>query len=161
MWTPETRAKYDRRDLRYPSDLRNEEGAEIEPLLPKPSGRGRPREYLLREIINGIRYVLRYGIPWDAMPKALPPWYVVYDYFRKLAKGRELDQINHQLVMKEREQSGREPSPTPVQPWSSSTLRPSNAMLRKESAATMAPRRSQAGSGTWPLTRADGHSHGP
>src|SRR5512135_458451 len=112
MWTPETRAKYDRRDLRYPSDLLNEEWAEIDPLLPKASGRGRPREYLLREIINGIRYVLRYGIPWDAIPKDLPPWYVVYDYFRKLAKGGRLDQINHQLVMKEREQSGREPSPT-------------------------------------------------
>lgn len=114
MWTPETRTKYDRRDLRYPSDLRNEEWAEIEPLLPKPSGRGRPREYLLREIINGIRYVLRYGIPWDAMPKDLPPWYVAYDSFRKLAKGGQLDQINHQLVMKEREKSGREPSPTLV-----------------------------------------------
>lgn len=112
MWTRETRAKYDRRDLRYPSDLRNEEWAELEPLLPKWNGRGRPPEYPLREIINSIRYVLRYGIPWDAMPKDLPPWYIGYAYFRKLGGEGRLDPIQQELLMKDREQSGREPSPT-------------------------------------------------
>lgn len=112
MWTRETRAKYDRRDLRYPSDLRNEEGAELEPLLPKWNGRGRPPEYPLREIINSIRYVLRYGIPWEAMPKDLPPWYLGYADFRKLGGEGRLDPIQQELLMKDREKSGREPSPT-------------------------------------------------
>lgn len=114
MWSDVTRAKYDRRDLRYPSDLRNEEWNEIEPLLPKPKGIGRPRQHTLREIINGIRYVLRYGIPWDALPKDLPPHRIVYDYYRMLLDHGHLDQINHLLVMKDREKSGREPSPSLV-----------------------------------------------
>jgi putative transposase len=69
VWTKQNRGRYDRRGQRYPSDLINEEWAALEPLLPVPKGFGRPRRYSLREITNGIRYVLRYGIPWDAMPK--------------------------------------------------------------------------------------------
>jgi hypothetical protein len=67
-WTEENRGRYDRRGQRYPSDMTNEEWIVLEPLLPVPQGKGRPRRYALREIMNGIRYVLRYGIPWDAMP---------------------------------------------------------------------------------------------
>lgn len=33
--------------------------------------------------MNGSRYVLRYGIPWDAMPKNLPPSSICYDYWRR------------------------------------------------------------------------------
>ena len=114
MWTKETRRRYDRRGGRYPSDIRNEEWAVLEPLLPKPSGQGRPRDYSVREIINGIRYVQKYGIPWDAMPKDLPPSSLYYDYWRMLTDGGHLEQINHLLVMKDREKAGREASPTLV-----------------------------------------------
>jgi putative transposase len=62
--------------------------------------------------MNGIRYVLRYGIPWDAMPKDLPPSSLCYDYWRVLSDGGHLQRINHELVMKDREKAGREPSPT-------------------------------------------------
>jgi len=79
MWTRETRAKYEHRDLRYPSDLRDAEWEFLEPLLAKSAGCGRPRKHPVREIINGIRYVLRYAIPWDALPKDLPPHRIVYD----------------------------------------------------------------------------------
>ena len=73
VWTKENRPRYDRRGQRYPSDLTNEEWTVLEPLLPVARGIGRPRRHTLREIMNGIRYVQRYGIPWDAMPKDLPP----------------------------------------------------------------------------------------
>jgi len=86
----------------------------LEPLLPVPKGRGRPRQYPLREIINGIRYVLRYGIPWDATPKDLPPWSICYDYWRLLSDGGHIGQINHHVVMMNREKDGREASPTLV-----------------------------------------------
>lgn len=84
----------------------------LEPLLPMVRGRGRPRTHVLREVVNGIRYVQRYGIPWDAMPKDLPPWSICYGYWRLLADGGHLDQINHGLVMADREKAGREASPT-------------------------------------------------
>jgi putative transposase len=75
---------------------------------------GRPRQHSIREIIKGIRYVLRYGIPWDAMPKDLPPHRIVYDYYRALAGGGQLEHINHLLLMTAREKAGRDASPTAV-----------------------------------------------
>ena len=112
VWTDENRPRYDRRGQRYPSDLTNEEWATLEPLLPVAQGQGRPRTHLLREVMNGIRYVQRYGVPWDAMPKDLPPGSICYDYWRLLTDGAHLDRINHVLVMADREQAGREASPT-------------------------------------------------
>ena len=112
VWTAQNRSRYDRRGQRYPSDLTNEEWAVLEPLLPVPKGTGRPRTHVLREVMNGIRYVQRYGIPWDAVPKDLPPGSICYDYWRLLTDGGHLDRINHALVMADRERCGREASPS-------------------------------------------------
>jgi putative transposase len=114
VWTDANRARYDRRGQRYPRDLTEAEWAILEPLLPVAQGQGRPREHVLREIMNGIRYVQRYGIPWDAMPKDLPPHSICYDYWRVLTDGGHLERINHHLVMADREAAGREASPTLV-----------------------------------------------
>lgn len=92
--------------------MNNEEWEVLEPMLPVAKGIGRPRKHSLREIINGIRYVQKYGIPWDAMPKDLPPVSICYDYWRVLADQRHINQINHLLVMADREKVGREASPT-------------------------------------------------
>ena len=75
-------------------------------------GLGRPRTHVLREVMNAIRYVQRYGVPRDAMPKDLPPGSICYDYWRVLADGGHLDRINHVLVVADWEQAGREASPT-------------------------------------------------
>jgi putative transposase len=112
VWTKQSRRRHDRRGQRYPTDLTNEEWSILEPLLPVPTGSGRPRRYSLREIMNGIRYVLRYGIPWDAMPKDLPPSSICYDYWRSLSDGGHMERINHHLVMADREKAGRGASPT-------------------------------------------------
>ena len=112
VWTAKNRGRYDRRGQRYPSDLTNEEWSVLQPCLPIPHGKGRPRQHMLREIMNGIRYVLRYGIPWDAMPKDLPPSSICYDYWRLLSDGGHMERINHHLVMMDREKAGREASPT-------------------------------------------------
>ena len=55
----------------------------LEPLLPPVSLRGHPRTVHLREVVNGILYVLRGGISWRMMPHDLPPWGTVWWYFRK------------------------------------------------------------------------------
>ncbi len=57
VWTAENRSRYDRRGQRYPSDLTNEEWVLLEPMLPVAKGNGRPHKYVLREVMNGIRYV--------------------------------------------------------------------------------------------------------
>ena len=114
VWTDENRARYDRRGQRYPSDITDAEWSILQPLLPVAQGCGRPRVHVLREIMNGIRYVQRYGIPWDALPKDLPPHSICYDYWRLLTDGGHMEQINHHLVMADREKAGREASPTLV-----------------------------------------------
>jgi putative transposase len=114
VWTTKNRGRYDRRGQRYPSDLNNKEWAVLESLLPVANGRERPRQNLLREIMNGIRYVLRYGIPWDAMPKDLTPSSIYYDYWRLLSDRGHMERINHELVMVDREKEGREASPSLV-----------------------------------------------
>ena len=45
MWTPTTRRQYSRDGLRYETDLTDAEWALIEPLLPEPRARGRPRRW--------------------------------------------------------------------------------------------------------------------
>lgn len=66
----------------YPSDLTDLRWELLEPLLPPPdSPRGHPRTVDLREVVNGILYVLRGGIPWRMTPHDLPPWGTVWWYF--------------------------------------------------------------------------------
>ena len=62
MWTPATRRQHSRDRLRYETDLTDAEWALIEPLMPEPRQRGRPRAWPLREIVNAIFYVLRGGL---------------------------------------------------------------------------------------------------
>jgi len=64
----------------YPSDVNDAEWLLIEPLLPARQHMGRPREVDLREIIQGIFYVLREGCSWRALQHDLPPWQTVNNY---------------------------------------------------------------------------------
>jgi hypothetical protein len=61
MWTSENRARYDRDKLRYPSDLTDAEWEHIEPLIPPAKRGGRKRSVDVREIVNGLMYVLSTG----------------------------------------------------------------------------------------------------
>ena len=81
MWTPTTRQRYSRPGLRYPSDLTDAEWTLIAPLLPAACGRGRPRSWPWREIVNAICYVLRGGIAWRLLPSDFPPWQTTYRWF--------------------------------------------------------------------------------
>jgi transposase len=56
----------------------NEEWALVVPYLTLMSEDATQREHALRELFNGLRYVIRYGIAWRAMPNDLPPWFAVY-----------------------------------------------------------------------------------
>lgn len=72
----------------YPSDVSDEEWALVAPylaLLPEGSGQ---REHSLREVFNGLRYVVKTGAPWRWMPNDLPPWAAVYQQAQRwLASG--------------------------------------------------------------------------
>jgi transposase len=66
----------------------------------------------MREIINGIFYVMRSGCPWRLLPSDLPPWSTVYRWFATFRDDSRFEKINHALVMLDRERIGRQASPT-------------------------------------------------
>ncbi|GJE27918.1 hypothetical protein LKMONMHP_2780 [Methylobacterium organophilum] len=57
----------------YPSDVSDEEWALVAPYLTLLPETAAQREHSLREVFNGLRYVVRYGVAWRAMPHDLPP----------------------------------------------------------------------------------------
>ena len=114
MWTEEHRARQRRfeRGRRYPTDLTDEEWAQVEPLLPKPAKRGRPVEVDLREILNAIRYMARSGGGWRMLPVHFGPWETVYWWFRRFVRRMLFATVHDVALMLDREQAGREASPT-------------------------------------------------
>jgi transposase len=112
MWTTENRARYDRSKLRYPSDLTDAEWALIAPIIPRAKRGGGKRTVDLREVVNGLMYVLSTGCQWRAIPKDLPPRSTVNGYFGLWDYDGTLDRIHHALYVKCRELAQRDASPT-------------------------------------------------
>jgi len=112
MWTPTTRQQHSRPVTRYQTDLTDAEWRVIAPHLPKPRATGRPRAWPMREIVNGIFYVMRAGCPWRLLPNDLPPWGTIYRWFAAWRDDGCFERINHALVMADRERVGRDASPT-------------------------------------------------
>jgi transposase len=112
MWTIKNRKRYDRRHLRYPSDLSDEEWQHIAPLIRPAKQGGRKRTADVREVVNGIMYVLSTGCQWRYLPKDLPPKSTVYRYFDFWNYDGTLEAIHYTLYVKCREVEEREASPT-------------------------------------------------
>ena len=66
MWTSKNRARYDRSKLRYPSDLTDDEWGLVEPLIPPGKSGGGKRTVIMREVVNGLMYILSTGCQWRA-----------------------------------------------------------------------------------------------
>jgi transposase len=90
MWTMQSRdliAHIAKKTKRHPSDLMDEEWEWIAPPMPKSGRRGRPREVEFREVINAVRYLVRYGCRWWMLSIHFGPWQTVYSRFRALTRG--------------------------------------------------------------------------
>jgi len=96
----------------YPSDLKNEEWALVEPLLPPPVPAGAPRTTNLREVLNAIFYVLTTGCAWSALPHDFPPEGTVRDYFHQWRRSRRWEEIHDTLRRRVRQAAGKEPEPS-------------------------------------------------
>jgi putative transposase len=86
-----------RQRLAYTTDLTDAEWQILKPLLPPEQSGGRPRKYALREVINGIQYVLRSGCAWRLMPHDLPQWQTAYQTFRAWRQDGTWLRIHDQL----------------------------------------------------------------
>ena len=112
MWARENRGLCERKGLRYPSDLTDEEWALIAPLIPPAKRGGRRREVDVREVMNGVLYVLGTGCQWRALPKDPPPKSTVHDYLMLWDWDGTLERVHHALCLMVREPEGREASPS-------------------------------------------------
>jgi len=54
MWTKENRARYNRDQLRYPSDMTEEEWGQLAALIPPARRGGCQRTGNIREVLNGL-----------------------------------------------------------------------------------------------------------
>ena len=96
----------------YPSDVSDEEWALVAPYLTLlPEGAGQ-REHPLREVFDGLRYVVRHGIPWRAMPNDLPPWHAVYDQAQRWLRAGCFEALAADLRAVLRLAAGRGEEPT-------------------------------------------------
>jgi transposase len=151
MWTTANRPKYKRDNLRYPSDLTDEEWAHIAPLIPPAKHGGRKRKVDVRAVVNGIMYVLSTGCQWRYVPKDLPPKSTLYDYFDLWSYDGTLETIHHALYVKCREQIGREASPTAAIIDSQSVKSAEKGGAASTPRATMRAKKSRARSGIFSL----------
>ena len=82
--------------IRYPSDLTDEEGEILEPIINELESYtiGRPRNSALRELLNAIFYLNKTGCPWRYLPKDFPPYKLVNYYYNKWTDNRFLEKVN-------------------------------------------------------------------
>jgi transposase len=149
MWTPKNRAQYNRDKLRYPSDLTDDEWAHIEPQIPPSKRGGRKREVDVREVVNGIMYVLSTGCQWRYVPKDLPPKSTLHRYFDLWSYDRTLERIHHALYVRCREQQERDTSPSAAIIDSQSVKSAEKGGHASTRPVTMRERRSKARSATF------------
>jgi transposase len=96
----------------YPSDVSDEEWAFVAPYLTLMIEDAPQRIYSLREIFNGLRWIVRAGAPWRMMPNDLPPWEAVYQQTQRWLKAGVFEAIVHDLRVLLRVAQGRNKQPS-------------------------------------------------
>lgn len=96
----------------YPTDVSDEEWAFVAPYLTLMREDAPQREYRLREVFNGLRYVLRGGISWRMIPNDLPPWEIVYQQTQRWLRAGVFEAMVHDLRLLLRLAQGRKEQPS-------------------------------------------------
>jgi transposase len=96
----------------YPSDVSDEEWAFVAPYLALVREDAPQREHDLREVFNGLRWIVRTGSAWRYMPHDLPPWEAVYQQTRRWLHAGVYEDMAHDLRTLLRLSKGRSKQPT-------------------------------------------------
>src|SRR5665213_2152230 len=96
----------------YPSDVTDEEWAFVAPYLALCREDAAQRDYPLRNVFNGLRYIAKTGNQWRFLPNDLPPWTVVYQQMRRWIDAQCFEIMVEDLRILLREFAGRKGQPT-------------------------------------------------
>jgi transposase len=96
----------------YPSDVTDEEWAFVAPYLTLMTEEAPQRDHSLREVFNGLRWIVRAGAPWRMMPNDLPPWYTVYQQTQRWISAGVFADMVHDLRALLRLAKGRKEQPS-------------------------------------------------
>lgn len=96
----------------YPSDVSDDEWALVAPYLTLMTPDAPQREHSLREVFNGLRWIVRAGAAWRLMPHDLPPWHTVYQQSQRWPKAGVFETIVHDLRAVLRLAQGRNAEPS-------------------------------------------------
>jgi transposase len=96
----------------YPSDVSDDEWAFVAPYLTLMTEDAPQREHSLREVFNGLRWIVRAGAPWRMMPNDLPPWFTVYQQTRRWINAGVFEAMVHDLRALLRLAKGRKEQPS-------------------------------------------------
>src|SRR5215216_3093323 len=95
----------------YPSDVSDEEWAFVAPYLALVREDAPQRNHDLREVFNGLRWIMRTGSAWRYMPHDLPPWEAVYQQTRRWLEAGVFEEMVHDLRVLLRLSEGKAPDP--------------------------------------------------
>jgi hypothetical protein len=79
----------------YTSDGTDNEWAFVAPYLTLMTEAAPQREHSLREVFNGLRWLVRAGASWRMMPNDLPPWHTVYQQTQRWLQANVFENIVH------------------------------------------------------------------
>ena len=96
----------------YPSDVADEEWEFLAPYLTLMRPDAPQREYALRDLFDGLRYVVKTGCQWRMLPHDFPPWTAVYQQARRWHQAGVFAQVVHDLRLIVRLVLERNPLPS-------------------------------------------------
>jgi transposase len=96
----------------YPSDVSDEEWAFVAPYLTLMTEEAPQRDHDLREVFNGLRWIVRSGSAWRLMPHDLPPWHTIYQQTQRWIRAGVFEDIVADLRVLIRLGEGKAEQPT-------------------------------------------------
>src|SRR5215216_6346567 len=127
-------------DKCYSTDLSDAEWECLQPHIPAPNKRGRPKTHNTREVLDAIFYVLKSGCPWWLLPRDFPPWETVYWWFGRWRTDGTFERLNAALRERLRSRLGRaalsrcrvQASPIPKRPRAPGSAGSRGALSRQQ-----------------------------